>query len=181
MFGYKERKAAQVAAFFASKSGGKINVLKLAKLLYLAERESMQRFDEPMFFDRLVSMEHGPVTSISLNHVNGLLESEHWDEFVSDRSGHFVGLVEGQTEDDFDQLSRADKRILNDLWEKFGEMDRYQIVDWTHKNCPEWEDPNGSSNPIRHDRIFKFLQKKNAEDLAKDVISYRNVANALQG
>jgi len=181
MFGYKERKAAQVAAFFTSKSGGEINVLKLAKLLYLTERESMHRFDEPMFFDRLVSMDHGPVTSISLNHVNGLQDSDHWDEFISDRSGHNVGLVEGRTEDDFDQLSRADIQILNDLWDQFGGMTQYQVRDWTHKNCPEWENPHGSSNPIGHDRIFKFLKKENADDLANDVIGYRHVAHAIQG
>ena len=56
MYGYKERKAAQTAAFFALRSGGSINILKLAKLLYLAERESMEKFDEPLFYDRLVSM-----------------------------------------------------------------------------------------------------------------------------
>ena len=65
MYGYKERKAAQVAAYFALKEQGSINVLKLAKLLYLAERESMRLFDEPMFFDRLVSMEQ--LTLVKMN------------------------------------------------------------------------------------------------------------------
>ena len=34
--------AAQLCAFFALKEGGGINIVKLMKLLYLAERESMQ-------------------------------------------------------------------------------------------------------------------------------------------
>jgi len=180
MYGYKERKAAQVAAFFALKAGGRINVLKLAKLLYLTERESMERFDEPMFFDRLVSMEHGPVTSISLNHVNGLLESPHWEEFISGRTDNDIRLVEGQSLDRFDQLSRSDLAILNSLWEKFGSYDRFELRDWTHDNCPEWVNPQGSSKPIPHDIIFKFLEKKNAEQLAEDVVGYRTISNALQ-
>src|SRR6478672_1543419 len=35
--GYNVRKAAQVTAFFAKKEGGAIEVLKVAKLLYLAD------------------------------------------------------------------------------------------------------------------------------------------------
>ena len=59
--GYKARKAAQVAAFFAIKSGGTVNVLKLMKLMYLSEREFISRYDVPMLFDRLVSMKNGPM------------------------------------------------------------------------------------------------------------------------
>jgi uncharacterized phage-associated protein len=180
MYGYKERKAAQVAAFFALQAGGGINVLKLAKLLYLTERESMKRFDEPMFFDRLVSMEHGPVTSISLNYVNGLLESPHWAEFISGRTDNDIRLVKGLTLDRFDQLSRADMAILNGLWEQFGNYDGFELRDWTHNNCPEWVNPRGSSKPIPHDLIFKFLDKQNAEQLAEDVVGHRIVSNALQ-
>lgn len=180
MYGYKERKAAQTAAFFAIKQGGSINVLKLAKLLYLAERESMERFDEPLFYDRLVSMDHGPVTSISLNMINGLQQSSHWDEFILDRNGHEVGLAAGKTLENLDELSRADLSILSDLWDKFAGFDRYQIRDWTHKNCPEWENPRGSMSPIKHSQVFKFLNKQNANDLAEDVQKYRSYSSTLE-
>jgi len=179
MFGYKERKAAQVAAFFALKSNGSINVLKLAKLLYLAERESMRRFDEPLFYDKLVSMDHGPVASISLNNINGLIESPHWSEFIADRAGHEVGLVPGKGFADLDDLSKADLKILEDLWSTFGDYDRYALRDWTHNNCQEWENPCGSSEPIPHDRVFKFLGKNNADSLAEAVRAYRSIERAL--
>jgi hypothetical protein len=51
--GYDVGKAAQAAAYFALKSGSSINVLKLCKLLYLAEREFMARYDTPMFYESL--------------------------------------------------------------------------------------------------------------------------------
>lgn len=179
MHGYNERKAAQVAAYFALRSGGTINVLKLAKLLYLAERESMARFDEPMFYDRLVSMDHGPVTSITLNNLNGLGQSEAWSQFVSGREGYQVGAVGDLTIDQLDELSRADLRILDHLWQSFGAMSGYQLRDWTHKNCPEWEDPHGSSEPIPHNRVFKFLGKQDANDLAEAIHERRNLARTL--
>lgn len=179
MYGYNERKAAQVAAFFALKQGGRINVLKIAKLLYLAERRFMERFDEPMFYDKLVSMDHGPVTSISLNLINGLLEGEDWSKFITDRDGYDVGVVTGVELDDLDHLSKADVSILAELWDEFGVMNQYQLRDWTHRHCLEWENPHGSSEPIRHDRVFKFLQKKNADELAENVHAYRSVSNSM--
>tara|TARA_R110002094_G_scaffold125794_1_gene119814 strand:- start:17 stop:568 length:552 start_codon:yes stop_codon:yes gene_type:complete len=179
MYGYNERKAAQVVAFFALKSSGMINVLKLAKLLYLAERESMNKFDEPMFFDKLVSMDHGPVTSISLNLVNDLQPSESWPEFISGRQGYDVKASENIDFCSLDELSKADLSVLEGLWEKFADFDQYQLRDWTHKNCNEWENPRGSSEPIPHDRVFKFLGKENAESLSETVRSYRTRARML--
>ena len=38
---FNERKAAQMAAFFLHQGGGKLEVLKLMKLLYLADRQAM--------------------------------------------------------------------------------------------------------------------------------------------
>ena len=179
MYGYKERKAAQVAAYFALKEQGSINVLKLAKLLYLAERESMRLFDEPMFFDRLVSMEHGPVTSIALNQVNGLSQTTEWDAFIAGRSGYDINAAEGLVAESLNELSKADLQILEGLWSSFGGMSQYQLRDWTHTNCPEWENPHGSSEPIPHDRVFKFLGKEHAGLLSDAVLAYRAKAQML--
>src|SRR3954452_2667828 len=90
--GYSVRKAAQVGAFFAKSAGGKINVLRLAKLVYLADREFLRLYDCPILFDHLVSMPHGPVNSLTLNYVNGLLRDEKWDEFLSGRESYDVAL-----------------------------------------------------------------------------------------
>lgn len=179
MYGYKERKAAQVAAYFALEAGGSINVLKLAKLLYLAERESMSRYDEPLFFDKLVSMDYGPVTSMSLDRIKGFSESAHWTEFLTDRENHFVAINSDKTAEDFDDLSRSDTGILQYLWGKFGNFDRFELAQWTHDNCPEWEDPRGSSKSISHSIVFKFLNKPNAETLANDISAYRNLASVM--
>ena len=172
--GYNARKAAHAAAFFAIKSGGQINVLKLAKLLYLAERECMSRFDEPMFYDFLVSMDHGPVTSVTLNAVNGLNEIPEWTSVMSHRAGYDIGLVAASTAvDDLDELSRADVQILEYLWTKFGRMNQFQIRDFTHEACKEWRNPNGSSIPIAHRDVFAALGKANPDALAGDIENFR--------
>ena len=45
---FNEQKAAQIAAWFLGKAGGTMPHLKLMKLMYLAERESMAKHGFPM-------------------------------------------------------------------------------------------------------------------------------------
>ena len=178
-WGYNARKAAQAAAFYSLSEGGSVNVLKLCKLLYLTEREFMDRYDEPMFYDRLVSMDHGPVPSITLNLINGLSEHDDWNEFVKDRADNTVGTADGITFDSLNELSKADTEILSYLWGKFGGMDGFELRDYTHENCPEWENPHGSSDPIPHVRVFKNLKKEDSEALSDDIKSHRIVSQNL--
>lgn len=177
---FNSRKAAQVVAFFAREQGGEINVLKLTKLVYIADRKNMEAYDFPICADKLVSMDNGPVNSMTLNHINGMvLSKDGWDEFVTDRARHLVGAAKGFTDADLDELSRIELGTLHSVWKEFGQMDQWQLRDWTHDNCPEWEDPDGSSNPIPYERVFKFLRKPNADELEARVHEDRKLRVAL--
>lgn len=171
---YSPRRIAQMAAFFAHKQGGKINVLKLSKLLYLCDRESMTRTGLPISFDSMVSMPKGPVLSQSLNLINGegdQASNAIWDEWLHDRENHDVEVKRTFERKDLDQLSNADISVLEKVWKDFGGMDRYVLRDWTHKNCSEWKDPKGSSHPIKDVTVLKALGKDvaEAEALAKKI------------
>jgi uncharacterized phage-associated protein len=170
------RKAAQVAAFFARAAGGRVNVLKLSKLVYLADREFASRYDEPMLDDRLVSMDHGPVNSGTLDRINGMGGPDSdWDAFVAPRSGYDVPVARQLSDDDFDELSKAEREVLTHIWQRFGRMTQYEIRDYTHGACPEWENPQGSSTPIPYERLFKFLKKQDPEGLAESVEETRRL------
>ncbi len=174
---FNVRKAAQVAAFFALKEQGEIYVLKLVKLMYLSDRKYMERYDVPILSDQLVSMPHGPVNSLSCNYINGSLEDASWDEFLTDRASHKVSVSRRNlTEEDLDELCRAEIAVLQEVWDQLGHMDRFALVDYTHENCPEWEDPNGSSNPIPYSRVFNFLRKPNSAELEERVIAERHLS-----
>lgn len=174
---YNARKAAQVAAFFAKAQGGRINVLKLVKLIYLADRLALETFESPILDDKFVSMDHGPVNSITLNYVNGLSDDrDEWAEFVSDREAHFVGLTDSELKvHDLDELSTAEIKILTLIWDRHGKMSQFEVRDYTHQHCPEWEDPKGSSEPIPLERIFKFLGKRDSAELAAKVEADRDI------
>jgi uncharacterized phage-associated protein len=178
---FNTRKAAQVVAFFAREQGGAINVLKLTKLVYVADRAHMEAHDYPICGDALVSMPYGPVNSVTYSYVSGQMYSHcDWEAFVSDQANHEVGVARpGISDSDLDELSRSELRTLHEVWATFGKMDKWDLVQWTHDNCPEWEDPHGSSNPIPYERVFKFLGKSNAEELEERVIEDRKLRMAF--
>ena len=180
---FNARKAAQVAAYLAMRQGGTINVMKLVKLIYLADREFMTRYDSPILFDRLVSMPHGPVNSMTYNYMGGAFDDAGWNAFIADREGHDVALASiNITPADFDQLSEAEVEVMGIVWGKFGHMTQWEIRDYTHTHCPEWEDPQGSSLDIPYERVFKFLGKAaNASELAGRVEAERILAGHFGG
>lgn len=150
-----------MSAFFARKQGGTINILKLQKLLYLADRESMRQFGAPISFDNLVSLDHGPVLSRTLNLMNGgcgdRASGAHWEEWISDRSNYDLHLKRDFSRGDLDQLSDADLDVMESVWSHFGHMDKWTLRDYTHQNCPEWQNPNGSALPITDESVFLAL------------------------
>jgi uncharacterized phage-associated protein len=161
---FDERKAAQAAAFMLHKAGGELPLLKLMKLLYLAERLSIQRYGDTITGDSFVSMPQGPVLSMTYDHMNGGLESREggWDTWIADRAGNAIALRDESMirspEEDLLVLSESDLECLGEVWVEFGHWDRWKLVKYTHSEaCPEWEDPMGSSRPIPTARLLKAV------------------------
>lgn len=160
---FSEVRVAQMAAYLINKSGGTMKYLKLMKLLYLADRESLDRYGDPISGDHMVSMKHGPVLSqtYDLIKAGGDNPAEGWEAWIAGQPNYAVASTRPlATRDDFDELSDADLEILNKIWGQFGHMNQYHLVDYTHDNCSEWVDPCGSSFPIAPEAVFLALGKQ---------------------
>lgn len=161
---FQERKAAQAAAFFIFKAGGCLEILKLMKLLYLAERESLRSFGEMITGDAFVSMPHGPVLSMTYDCINGGQpeSSNGWGAWISDRQNRVVSLRDASMlrspEQDLMALSESDLESLEKTWDEFGHYSGWDLRQLTHNGlCPEWEDPHGSSRPIPLQKLLSIL------------------------
>ncbi len=178
----------QMAAFFADKEGGSINVLKLMKLMYLADREAMHRYGFPISLDNMVSMQHGPVLSRALNLSRGLeskASQDIWDSWISDRENHAVELIENLERKDLDYISEADLEVLEFVWEKFGQMNGWELRDYTHEHCAEWKDPESTgrgSFPIEEIDVFRAvgIADEEATFLAKELIEQKSLRRSFQ-
>lgn len=181
---FNERKVAQMATFFLRKeSNAHMPHLKLMKLLYLSDREAIKTYGMPISGDLYVSMPHGPVLSKTLNLMDGDIESLEggWESWISDKENHEVAARTVMTNKDLDELSFAELEILEIVWGEFGWMDKWTIRDWTHMNCPEWRNPNGSSISLDFGDIVMALEKSNLLDkeTAAQIISTYKLAQDI--
>ena len=125
---FNEQKTAQMAVYFLQQQDGKMNKLKLMKLLYLAERESLKRYGRPMTNDRVVSMDHGLVLSKTLDLANRLAidaQPDGWYGMINRSGDYDLTLICDIQLDSLDELSRTDRSVLEDIWQQFGHMDQW--------------------------------------------------------
>lgn len=173
--GYNPRKAAQTIAYLAIKNSKKpLDVLKAVKLVYLADRLSIQNYGFPIQDEYRASMKHGPVNLDTYSYIQGERSTSggDWTIYLRDREDHKVALADRTVDcDDLDELSDADIETLDKVWSVFGNMEKWDLVQWTHKpeNVPEWEDPNGSSSRIPIGRLLSILGVENAAEHAEQL------------
>lgn len=149
--------------------------------MYLADRESLSKRGHPIQDEARVSMPHGPVNSSTLDYLNGAYRNDGgWSNYLQDRANNDVGLSNlNMTLDDLDCLSEGDIGILNIVWIQFGQMDGFDLADWTHNHIVEWQDPNGSSIPIPLDRIMTAVGLDNPLERARELNSLNRASDLL--
>ncbi len=163
---FSQERVSQMAAFFLHLGGGKMAYIKILKLLYLADREAMGKWGESISGDEFVSMPYGPVLSqtYALIRDSGTSSEFGWDYWIQDDANYEISLKNKFTHnDELDELSEVELNILQAIFSKFGKMEKFELVDYTHYSCKEWEDPFGSSFPISPESIFRALGKKESE------------------
>lgn len=181
---YNPKKAAQTIAYFAMREGGSINVLKVIKLVYLADRESLRSRGHPIQDEPRFSLPHGPINSTTLDHLNGAYRDNQpvWQKVLEARAGNNVGMANNDlTEADLDMLSKRELSILNDVWNRLGHMDRFDLADWTHlpKNVAEWQDPNGSRLNITLERMMTAVGLDHSSERTREYNSLKEAQNIL--
>ena len=160
---FREDKTTQAAAILIGLSEGTINYMKLVKLLYLVDREALNRWGQPVTFDDYFSMDHGPVLSRTLDLINEGARpgrSSYWHEHISPPEDYFVTLLRSAGTD---KLSDAEIDLIREVHEQCGHMDKWELVDLLHEMLPEWIDPQGSSAPIAYEDILTAVGKDESE------------------
>ncbi|MFZ1730562.1 MAG: Panacea domain-containing protein [Bacteroidota bacterium] len=178
---FDESATTEAAVYLLKKSGGEAYFIKLLKLLYIADRISLLRWKQPITYDQYVSMDHGPVLSRTYSIINESYdESSVWKQHISERSEHKVRLLHQDAPFDPDWLSESEIEILNEVYDTFGEWDRWDLCRHTH-TFAEWSDPQGSMVPIAVEDIIgrETDEQKDHLKSVEYLISARNYLTGL--
>ena len=177
------RKAAHVAAALVLRARDEpITKLKLMKLMYLAERESLDWRGLPMIFDRLVCMPYGPVLSITYNMMQYNAPSEDWQSmFKKPGRDHRMYFRSRPRKTDLGSLSRNDRRVVKKAWKEFGHMEAKPLSRLTH-TLPEYDYPGYTSVPLEYEEVLLGLGKpaEVASELAEEIAFYQALDNHIE-
>jgi uncharacterized phage-associated protein len=181
-FQFDEAKTTQAAAFLLKENGGKMNYMKLIKLLYLADREALSKWERPITGDSYVSMDNGPVLSKVLDKINSGRNpsgiKSYWHKYISSPEGYNVKLLKQKP--GFAELSKREKNLLLNIYQQYKQYDKWQMVDICHDVLPEWNYPQGSSIPIRIEDILRAINKTEKDiALIEEEIADLNYVKAI--
>lgn len=129
------------ALHYLLKQLGTIDKLKLVKLMFLADKLHLIRYGRTITGDTFLAMPNGPVGSMVKDVLSGEMgflsqnDTGFCEKFIEQNGKYDYHARENNP--DFGMLSKSDYKILNEVICKFGKLDKWQLVELTHK-YPEW-------------------------------------------
>lgn len=125
----------QEVIYLLKLNNGRLNLLKLIKELYLADRLSIKEREWSISGDTYFSMKNGPILSDTLNLLN---DKEEFSEYIDrEPTDYYPNIILKKELDDYDYLSDKDKEYLETISNRFKNNTEWELVDYTHK-LEEW-------------------------------------------
>jgi uncharacterized phage-associated protein len=153
-------KATEATLQFMQREHGRINIMKLIKLIYLLDRLSIDRRGMPVVGGTYFSMRNGPVTSELLDIINaGRLSGEEdlrWDRSVSNRENHEIAIRETANMEQ-ETLSDFELGLIDEIYALHGMKTQWQLRDWCHERCAEWTPLTNGRESIAIENIAESL------------------------
>jgi len=144
-FDPNHEKTTQALNFLAGMNGSEINKMAALKLVFLADRYHLRKHGRSVIGNEYFAMKQGPVASMAKDLADKSTwlddcEREYADRFLTTSEDKlFLTSVSPVTEDIF---SDSDIEALLFVWEAFGTLSEWDLVNRTHA-YPEWEKHEG--------------------------------------
>lgn len=143
-----------IAHIFERFHSDRMNIMKLLKLLYIADRESLRKAGYPLTGDAPYAMPHGPVlsqiydlmkTDNNWSSMTGDGEESRWCEYFI-KEAHDLRMIKTPGSG---ELSGHDKDTLAEVCTTYGDWDQFQLSQYSHEFI-EWKrnESGHSSRPI---------------------------------
>lgn len=152
-FDYDAERACNATRWLLKRHGGRLDWIKILKLIVLADLEHLRRYGRPIVGGPYFAMEHGPVASelydaLKMGSLDGV-------EHIS--IGSYISKA--TAEPDEEQMSESDLEVLKHIDEQYGTWDPFRLSDFTHK-LDAWKKNykgNSGSYPIPYDDLLKEI------------------------
>jgi len=170
-FVFNIRKASQAAAYLTNLHGGRLNLMVLLKLLYLADRASLLETGYTITGDQMISVQSGPALSRLYDvakwgaPANPQEASAVWYGYVTEIND-VVSLVEETPQTD--ELSAYEREVLEKIHRMYGNRNPFELRDLTQQ-LPEYASVDGASIPI--DPVVILRHGGKSEEEIADILA----------
>jgi hypothetical protein len=153
---YNPKKATQAAAYLVRLNGGKMDLWRMLKLIYLFDRKSLVETGSTVSSAALDNLPHGGTPSQiydnTKTHRDDRFKDAVWREYLTESVNNEVELK--NHEFSTDELSEFERTLIKQTWEEFVGVSYWNLYDYVH-NLPEFKDPKGSSVRIDPEEILR--------------------------
>jgi hypothetical protein len=171
------RKVIQVVALLLRKYSSRLNYTKLVKLLYIADREAISRWNVSITGDRYAATANGPI----LINISNLIKNTHpnqamqigWNTIFDYQGYDLVACVltrdaNARIPRKFplcDELSDREEALLHEIDAKYHDWDAETLIKHVQEagHFPEWSDPGTTTVPIHFEQILDALGRSKEE------------------
>ena len=156
-----------IGVLFREEGSHELDYLRILKLLYLADCESMASTGRPITGDRVVAMDHGQVLSETYDLIKGQhTRMPEWDRFFV-RSRYSLRL---QSDPDVSALSRHEIETLQTIARRHENDSQWDLVNLLH-NTPEWKSHylENTSRLISAEDILQAVGRADTAAIAAEV------------
>lgn len=157
-FDFNLPKTIQAVAFLLKlkhKPANTDNYMRLFKLLYFADRESIKQTGSPITGDKFVALEHGPTLSRLVDFARQRrFDNIIWDEYI-EKNGFEISLIKDPGQD---KLSKYETDLLTKIWGENRELGEWDVAGKSEK-LPEWikNNPGSSSKSIPFGDVLEAI------------------------
>jgi uncharacterized phage-associated protein len=144
------RKVTAAVARLIQKSGADVDYLRISKLIYLADRESILKRGIPIVGGTYFSMRKGPTIGEVMNYVKRR-NAPGWKSVISPLRGHALNLI-GDPE--YASLTAPEIEILDAVVAQHFNRTTDDLVEWCHEHCGEYENVPAARKPIDIETIL---------------------------
>ncbi|HYM60823.1 MAG TPA: Panacea domain-containing protein [Thermoanaerobaculia bacterium] len=167
-FSFNPQKLIQAIVFFSKKGVSDLTKMKIAKLLFFADKTHLMRHGRPIIGDEYYAMEWGPVPSAAKNLIDAAEEL-----MVSSGTGETAKLFDGYLEmaptptypvaratgpENYRVFSKSDLKVLEEVVEQYGHMTAAALSALAHKDrayaIPDKERPQYGRARMPYELFF---------------------------
>ena len=157
-FNFNIVKATQAASYLLALNNGKLNYTKLIKLLFIADRRAIEKWNNVITTDTHFILDCGQVgTNVydEIKNENDIKSEDYWHQFIV-KDDFEVRLIK---DPGTDFLSKREMDELASIDREFKRFSYGNMIDYCHEHFSEWHDPKGSSEYLPIDTIVENIYK----------------------